>query len=154
MSVELDVVCPAVPEAEQVARLVGPLMCMLLRRPVVHALIDGDGEMGWKLLWDGTCTLVSAWPPGLHEWEDCWDVGVELGQRGIDSSLLLMYVTAAAIAILGGGRIIDEANLITGGDLSGREKSASDLLTLATGEGWDRSPQDVLAALGSDSWGD
>ncbi len=153
MSVELDVVCPAVPEPEQVARLVGPLMCMVLRL-AVHALIDDDGEMSWKLLWDGTCTLVSASPPGLHEWEDCWELEVGLGERGIDSSLLLMYVTAAAIAILGEGRIIDEANLISGGDLSGREKSAGDLLTLATGEGWDRSPQDVLAALGSDSWGD
>jgi hypothetical protein len=65
-----------------------------------------------------------------------------------------MYVTAAAIAILGEGRIIDERNLVTGGDLSGREKSASDLLTLATGQGRDRSPQDVLSALGSDYWGE
>jgi hypothetical protein len=146
MSLELSVVLPTVPEPEQVARLVGPLMSMVLRRPMVHALVD-DGELDWKLLWDGTCTVISAWPPGLHEWKDCWDLEVGLGERRIDSSLLLMYVTAAAIAILGEGRIIDERNLITDGDLSGREKSASDLLTLATGQGRDRSPQDVLSAL-------
>jgi hypothetical protein len=109
MSLELSVVLPTVPEPEQVARLVGPLMCMVLRRPMVHALVDDDGEMSWKLLWDGTCTVISAWPPGLHEWEDCWDLEVGLGERGIDSSLLLMYVTAAAIAILGEGFLVDDA---------------------------------------------
>lgn len=66
MSLELSVVLPTVPEPEQVARLVGPLMSMVLRRPMVHALVD-DGELDWKLLWDGTCTVISAWPPGLHE---------------------------------------------------------------------------------------
>jgi hypothetical protein len=154
MSLELSVVLPTVPEPEQVARLVGPLMCMVLRRPMVHALVDDDGELDWKLLWDGTRTVISAWPPGLHEWEDCWDLEVGLGERGIDASLLLMYVTAAAIAILGEGFLVDERNLISGGDLSGRKKSASDLLTLATGQGRDRSPQDVLSALGSDYWGE
>jgi hypothetical protein len=99
MSLELDVVCPAVPEPEQVARLVGPLMGMILRRPVVHALIDDDRDLSWTLLWDTTKTMVSAWPPGLHEWEDCWAVDVGLGCRD-DLSLLLIYVTAAAIAIM------------------------------------------------------
>jgi len=153
MSVELGVVCPKVPEAEQVARLVGPLMGMVLHRRVIHALIDEE-DGGWTLLWDTTCTQVSYWPPGLHEWEDCWFLGVDLGERGIDLSLLLMYITAASIAILGEGRIIDEAKLISGGDLSGREISAGDLLTRASGQDWDRPVQDVLAALGSDYWGD
>ena len=154
MSLDLTVVCAAVPEPDQIARMVGPLMCMVLRRRVVHALIDYEGELHWKLLWDGTSTLLSVWPPGLHEWgANPWDVELTLGER-YDQSLLQMYVTGAAIAILGDGWLVDEMNLITGGDLSGREKSPSDLLTLATGEGRDRSPHDVLTDLGSDSWGD
>lgn len=154
MSVELGVVCPDVPEAEQVPRLVGPLMCMVLRRPVIHALIDDDHDRHWKLLWDASSTWVSEWPPGIHEWDDNWYIAVELGERGIDLSLLLMFMTAAAIAIIGEGRIIDEVNLVNGGDLSGRELSAGDLLTRAAREGWNRSPQDVLAALGSHYWGE
>ena len=153
MSVELGVVCPEVPDAKQVARLVGPLMCMVLHRPVIHALINDDHDRHWKLLWDTTSTWVSEWPPGIHEWEDNWYLDVELGARGIDLSLLLMFMTAAAIAIIGEGRIIDEAKLISGGRLSGRELSGGDLLTRAAGEGRDRSPQDVLAALGSHYWG-
>src|ERR1700761_3079304 len=149
MSLDLTVVCAAVPEPDQIARMVGPLMCMVLRRRVVHALIDYEGELHWKLQWDGTSTLLSAWPPGLHEWgANRWDVELTIGER-YDQSLLQMYVTGAAIAILGDGWLVDEMNLITGGDLSGREKSPSDLLTLATGEGRDRSPQDVLTDLGS-----
>ena len=154
MSLDLTVVCAAVPEPDQIARMVGPLMCMVLRRRVVHALIDYEGELYWKLQWDGTSTLLSAWPPGLHEWgASRWDVDLTIGER-YDQSLLQMYVTGAAIAILGDGFIVDEMNLITGGDLSGREKSASAVLTLAIGEGRDRSPQDVLTTLGSASWGD
>ena len=42
MSVELGVVCPKAPDAEQVAQLVGPLMCMVWHSPLVHALIDDD----------------------------------------------------------------------------------------------------------------
>jgi hypothetical protein len=87
--------------------------------------------------------------------EDNWYIAVELGERGIDLSLLLLlFVTAAAIAVIGKGRIIDEVNLVNGGELSGRELSAGDLLTRAAGESWDRSPQDVLAALGSHYWGE
>jgi hypothetical protein len=120
MSVELGVVCPRLPDAEQVARLTGPLMGMVLHRPVIHALIDHDRDRHWKLLWDTTSTWVSESPPGPHEWEDNWCLDVELGQRAIDLSLLLMFIIAAAIAIIGEGRIIDEAKLITGGRLSGR----------------------------------
>src|ERR1700761_7300449 len=150
MSLDLTVVCAAVPEPDQIARMVGPLMCMVLRRRVGSpALIDYEGELYWKLQWEGTSTMLSAWPPGLHEWgASRWDVDLTIGER-YDQSLLQMYVTGAAIAILGDGFIVDEMNLITGGDLSGREKSASAVLTLATGEGRDRSPQDVLTDLGS-----
>ena len=154
MSVELGVVCPQLPDAEQVARLVGPLMCMVLHSPSVHALIDDDHDKGWKLLWGGTCTVVSAWEPGRFEYADHWYIDVALGERGIDLSLLLMFITAAAIAIIGEGQIIDDAKLISGGRLSGRELSGGDLLTRAVGEEMDRSPQDVLAALGSHSWGE
>jgi hypothetical protein len=124
---------------------------MVLRRPVVHALVDDD-HGHWTLLWDTTSTVVGQWPPGLHEYADCWYLDVALGERGIDLSLLLMFITAAAIAIIGDGRIIDDAKLIGGGQLSGRELSAGDLLTRAAGESLDRSPQDVLAALGSHYW--
>jgi len=154
MSVELAVVCPSVPDAEHVARLVGPLMCMALHSPLVHALVDDDHDTGWKLLWGGTCTVVSAWEPGRFEYADHWHVDVALGERGIDLSLLLMFITAAAIAIIGEGQIIDDAKLISGGRLAGREPSAGDLLTRAVGEETDRSPQDVLAALNSHSWGE
>jgi hypothetical protein len=145
---------PQLPDAEQVARLVGPLMCMALHSPLVHALIDGDHDKGWKLRWGGTCTVVSAWEPGRFEYADHWYIDVELGERGIDLSLLLLYITAAAIATIGNGWIIQEVNLVNGGRLAGRELSAGDLLTRAVGEGLDRSPQDVLAALGSHSWGE
>jgi hypothetical protein len=154
MSVELGVVCPQLPDAEQVARLVGPLMCTVLHSPLVHALIDDDHDRGWTLRWGGTCTVVSAWEPGRFEYANHWYIDVELGERGIDLSLLLMFIAAAAIAIIGEGRIIDDAELISGGRLAGRELSAGDLLTRAVGEGLDRSPQDVLAALNSHSWGE
>lgn len=155
VSLDLTAVCAAVPEPDQIARMVGPLMSMVLRRRVGgHALIEYEGELHWKLLWDGTSTFLSAWPPGLHEWGgSCWDIELTIGER-YDQSLLQMYVTGAAIALLGDGFLVDERNLITGGDLSGREKSPSALLTLAMAEGRDRSPQDVLTTLGSDSWGD
>jgi hypothetical protein len=153
MSVELGVVCPAVPDPEQVAGLVGPLMCMVLHSPLVHALVDDD-HGHWTLLWGGTSTVVGQWPPGVHEFADCWYLDVALGERGIDLSLLLMFITAASIAIIGEGRIIDDAKLISGGRLSGRELSGGDLLTRAVGEEMDRSPQDVLAALGSHYWGE
>ena len=42
MSVEVGVVCPVAPDAEQVARLVGPLMSVVLHRRVIHALVDHD----------------------------------------------------------------------------------------------------------------
>jgi hypothetical protein len=98
--------------------------------------------------------VVSAWEPGRFEYADHWYLDVALGERGIDLSLLLMFITAASIAIIGEGQIIDDAKLISGGRLSGRELSGGDLLTRAVGEGLDRSPQGVLAALGSDSWGE
>lgn len=148
MAVEIGVVCPEVPDAEQVARLAGPLMSMVLRRPAIHALVDDDHGR-WTLRWDTTCTVVGQWPPGVHEFEDRWYLNAALGERGIDLSLLLMFITAAAIAITGEGRIIDDAELIGGGELSG-----GDLLTRATGIGLERSPQDVLAALGSHYWGE
>jgi hypothetical protein len=154
MSVELGVVCPQLPDAEQVAQLTEPLMCMVLHSPLVPALIDDGPGRGWTLRWGGTCTVVSAWEPGRFEYADHWYVDVALGERGIDLSLLLMFITAAAIAIIGQGRIIDDAKLVSGGRLSGREMSGGDLLTRAVGEDLDRSPQDVLAALGSDSWGE
>ena len=92
--------------------------------------------------------------PGRFEYTDHWYSDVALGERGIDLSLLLMFITAAAIAIIGEGRIIQEVNLVDGGRLAGRELSADDLLTRAVGEGLDRSPQDGLTALGSDYWGE
>ena len=148
MSVELGVVCPGLPDAEQVARLTGPLMSMVLHRPVIHALAD-DEDGQWTLLWDTTSTVVGRCPPGRYEYADRWYLDVALGERGIDLSLLLMFMTAASIAILGDGRIVDDAKLIGGAELSG-----GDLLARAAGLGRGRSVQDVLAALGSPSWGE
>ena len=65
-----------------------------------------------------------------------------------------MYMTAASIAIVGEGWIIDDAKMIGGGKLSGRELSAGDLLARAAGDDLGRSVQDVLAALGSHFWGE
>jgi hypothetical protein len=154
MSVELGVVCPQLPDAEQVARLTGPLMCMVLHSPLVPALIDDDHDKAWTLRWGGTSIVVNAWKPGRFEYADRWCIDLELGERGIDLSLLLMFITAAAVAIIGEGQIIDDAKLISGGRLSGREMFGGDLLTRAVGEGMDCSPQDVLAALNSHSWGE
>ena len=147
MAVEIGVVCPGAPDAEQVARLAGPLMCTVLHSPVVHALVD-DEDGRWTLLWGGTSTVVDRCPPGRREFADRWFLNVAAGERGIDLSLLLTLATAASIAIIGDGRIVDDAKLIGGGELSG-----GDLLTRAAGQGLDRSPQDVLAALGSHYWG-
>ena len=111
VSLDLTAVCAAVPEPDQIARMVGPLMSMVLRRRVGgHALIEYEGELHWKLLWEGTSTFLSAWPPGLHEWGgSCWDIELTIGER-YDQSLLQMYVTGAAIALLGDGFLVDERN--------------------------------------------
>ena len=148
MAVEVGVVCREVPDAEQVSRLAGPLMSMVLRSSVIHALVDyEDGR--WTLLWGGTSAVVGRCPPGRHEFANRWFLTVAAGERGVDLSLLLTLITAALIAILGDGRIIDDAKLAGGGEFSGGE-----LLTRAAGGGPDRSVQDVLAALGSHSWGE
>lgn len=148
MAVEIGVVCPGVPDAEQVSRLAGALMSMVLHSPVIHALVD-DEHGRWTLLWDTTSVVVDLWPPGRHEFADHWFLNVAADERGIDPSLLLTFMTAASIAIIGDGRVIDDAKLIGGGELSG-----GDLLTRAAGRGLERSVQDVLASLGSHSWGE
>ena len=58
-------------------------------------------------------------------------------------------MTAAAIAIIADGGMIDDQELAGGGEFSGGE-----LLTRAAGGGPGRSVQEVLAALGSPSWGE
>ena len=77
-----------------------------------------------------------------HEYADRWVLTVAANERGTDLSLLLTLVTAASIAIIGDGRIIDDAKLAGGGEPSGGE-----LLTRAAGRGLERSAQEVLAAL-------
>ena len=101
------------------------------------------------LLWDTTSVVVDVCSPGQREFADRWVFDVAAGERGIDLSLLLMFITAASIAILGEGRIIDDQKMIGGGDLS-----AGDLLTRGAADGQWRTVQDVLAALGSHFWGD
>jgi hypothetical protein len=148
MAVEIDVVCPDVPDAEQVSRLVGPLMSMILSGPLIHALVDDDCGY-WKVMWDTASAVVDRSPPGRHEYTDRWILTVAANERGIDLSLLLTLMTAAAIAIIGDGRMIDDQELAGGGEFSGGE-----LLTRAAGGGPGRSVQEVLAALGSPSWGE
>jgi hypothetical protein len=65
MSVELGVVCPKAPEAEQVAQLVGPLMCMVWHSPLVHALIDDDRDRGWTVLIVGSIAVALVMTIGL-----------------------------------------------------------------------------------------
>jgi hypothetical protein len=148
MAVEIEVVCPDVPDAEQVGRLVGPLMSMVLRGPLIHALVDDEYEY-WKLTWDTVSAVVDRSPPGPHEYTGHWILTVAANERGIDLSLLLTLMTAASIAIIGDGRIIDDQELAGGGELSGGE-----LLIRAAGGAPERSVQDVLTALGSPSWGE
>jgi hypothetical protein len=147
MAVEIEVVCPGVPDAEQVSRLIGPLMSMVLCGPLIHALVDDD-RGHWRVTWDTTFAVVRRSPPGQHEYADRWILTVEAGQRAIDLSLLLTLIIAASIAIIGDGRIIDDVELVGGGQFSG-----GDLLTRMAGDGPDRSAQEVLTALGSHSWG-
>jgi hypothetical protein len=147
MAVEIGVVCPEVPDAEQVIRLVGPLMSAVLGRPLVHALVD-DEHGRWTINWDTTSAVVDQFSPGRHEFADRWMLNVAANERGIDLSLLLTLMTAAAVAIVSDGRIVDDAKLVGGGELSG-----GDLLVRAA-DGPERSVQEVLTALGSPSWGD
>lgn len=147
MAVEIEVVCPEVPDIEQVSRLVGPLMSTVLRGPLIHALADDD-HGHWKLTWDATFAVVRPSPPAQNEYADRWVLTIAAGERAIDLSLLLIFITAAAIAIIGDGRIIDDVELVGGGEFSGGE-----LLARAAGGGPERSVQEVLAALGSHSWG-
>jgi hypothetical protein len=147
MAVEIGVVCLEIPDAEQVSRLVGPLMSVALRIPLIHTLVD-DQDGCWKLMWATTSVVVDRLPPGRHEYADRWFLTVAAGERAIDLSLLLTFMTAASIAIVGDGRIIDDAKLAGGGEFSG-----GDLLTrAAAGGGPERSVQEVLAALGVQSW--
>jgi hypothetical protein len=146
MAVEIGVVCPEVPDGEQVSRLAGPLMSMVLRCPLIQALVD-DEHGRWTVLWDTTSAVVDQSPPGRHEYADRWFLTVAANERGVDLSLLLTMVTAASLALISDGRIIDDAKLVGGGELSGGE-----LLVRAAG-GPERSVQDVLTALGSPSWG-
>jgi hypothetical protein len=147
MAVELAVVCPERPDSEQVAWLVGPLISMILHCPLVHALADDDGGV-WTVHWDSVSAVVDQLPPGRHEFANNWVLTAAAGERGIDLSLLLTIVTAAAIAITVEGRIIDDASLVGGGSYSGGE-----LLVRAAG-GPERSVTDALKALGSPSWGE
>jgi hypothetical protein len=153
MAIEVGAVCRLEPDAEQVGRLVGPLVSMVLRSPVIHGRVDEEPEH-WKVLWGGTSAVVDQDPPGRFEYAEHWYHNVAAGERGIDLSLLLMYMTAASIAIVGDGWIIDDARMVGGGKLSGRELSAGDLLARAAGDDLGRSVQDVLAALGSHFWGE
>ena len=122
-------------------------MSAVLGRPLVHALVD-DEHGRWTINWDTTSAVADQLPPGSHEFTDRWLLNVAANERGIDLSLLLMLMIAAAAAIIGDGRIMDDAKLVGGGELSG-----GDLLVRAAA-GRERSAQEVLAALGSPSWGD
>lgn len=154
MAIEISAVCRLEPHAEQVARLAGPLVSMVLRSPVIPAMVKEEPEH-WEVLWSGTGAIVDQHPPGRFEDADHWDHNVAAGHRGIDLPLLLlMYMTVAAIAIVGNGWIVDDVKMVDGGTLSGREVPVGDLLARAAGDGMDRSAQDVLAALGSHYWGE
>ncbi len=118
-------------------------MSMVLRGPLIQALVDDDYGH-WKLTWDATFAVVRRSPPGRHEYSDRWILTVEAGQRAIDLSLLLTLIIAASIAIIGDGRIIDDVELVGGGQFSGGE-----LLARAAGGGQERSAQEVLTAMGS-----
>jgi len=146
MAVELAVVCPERPDSEQVARLVGPLISMILRCPPVRALVDDDADI-WTVHWGSVSAVVDQLPPGRHEFGESWVLTAAAGEGGIDLSLLLTIVTAAAIAITVEGRIIDDASLVGGGNHSGGE-----LLVRAVG-GHERSVVAALTALGSHVWG-
>lgn len=146
MAVELPVVCPVRPGPEQVTRLVGPLISMLLRCPLTPALVDDKDEL-WTVRWGGVSSVVDHVPPGHHEFADSWLLTAAVGERGLDLSFLLTIVTAAAVAIAVEGRVIDDASLMGGGSFSGGE-----LLVRAAGSP-ERSAADVLAALGSHGWG-
>lgn len=122
-------------------------MSMVLHRPLVHALVD-DENGRWTVLWDTTSAVADQSPPGRHEFADRWVLTVAANERGIDASLLLALMTAAAVAIIGDGRIVDDAKLVGGGELSG-----GDLMVRAAG-GPERSAQEVLTALGSPHWGE
>jgi hypothetical protein len=113
----------------------------------VHALVD-DEHGRWTINWDTTSAVVDQFSPGRHEFADRWMLNVAANERGIDLSLLLTLMTAAAVAIVSDGRIVDDAKLVGGGELSG-----GDLLVRAA-DGPERSVQEVLTALGSPSWGD
>jgi len=145
MAVEVGVVCPEPPDPEQVARLVGPLLSMVLRSGLVHALSD-ERKDAWVIHWDSVSAVVVQLPPGDHEFADSWFLSVAPGERAIDLSFLLAVVTAAAAAIAVDGRVLDESSLVGGGTIGGGE-----LLVRATG-GPERSVADALTALGSHVW--
>ena len=137
--------CPGLPDTDQVTRLVGPLVGMILRCELVHALADDDDGL-WTVHWGSVSAVVDQLPPGRHEFGDSWVLTAAPGERGMDLSLLLTIVTAAAIAINAEGRIIDDASLAGDGTYSGGK-----LLVRAAG-GPERSVADVLTALGSHVW--
>lgn len=147
MAVELGVVCPEIPDSEQVSRLIGPLMSMILRCEMVHALAD-EGNDGWTVHWGTASAVADLLPPGKHEFGESWFLNVAPGERGIDLSLLLAIVAAASAAIAVDGRVLDESSLVGGGNVGGGE-----LLVRASG-GPERSATDALTALGSPIWGE
>jgi hypothetical protein len=111
MAIEVSAVCRLEPNAGQVARLAGPLVSMVLHSPVIHARVDEEPGH-WKVLWGGTTAVVDQDPPGRFEYAEHWHHNVAAGERGIDLSLLLMYMTAASIAIVGDGWIVDDSKMV------------------------------------------
>ena len=120
MAVELGVVCPEIPDSEQVSRLIGPLMSMILRCEMVHALAD-EGNDGWTVHWGTASAVVDLLPPGKHEFGESWFLNVAPGERGMDLSLLLAIVAAASAATAVDGRVLDESSLVGGGNIGGGE---------------------------------
>ena len=128
-------------------RLIGPLISMILRCPLAHTLMDDDDGV-WTVHWGSVSAVVDRLPPGCHEFAGSWVLTAAVGERGIDLSLLLTIVTAAAIAISIDGRIVDDASLVGGENFSG-----GGLLVRAVG-GPERPVTEALAALGSHVWGE
>ena len=147
MAVELGVVCPEIPDSEQVSRLIGPLMSMILRCEMVHALAD-EGNDGWTVHW-GTASAVADLLPranmnSVRAGSLTWPR--ESGE--LISALLLAIVAAASAAIAVDGRVLDESSLVGGGNIGGGE------LLVRASSGPERSATDALTALGSPIWGE
>lgn len=110
MSVEFSAICPEEPSSEIVGRLAELLAGLALGAevPVTADVTDVRAEFR---LGSAATTLMTASPPGTHEFGDAVVLTADDRDRTPESRLLALVVVLAGAAVTG-GRLLDEDGLL------------------------------------------